>query len=109
MLKVHAVNRGDQRWRKEHDRGHGYNLYDVVLLDADHAEGGIKQENNLSRKKSGVVNQRIDIPGGGANALPAKLGLVALVGSMVEEREQTSERVGAFACQTSSRPRAQWT
>jgi hypothetical protein len=33
-------------------------LDDVVLLDVDHAERGIEQENNLARKKTDVVGKR---------------------------------------------------
>ena len=69
---------------------HGYDLYDVVLLNANHAESGIKQENNLSRKKGGVVSQRIDVPRRGANTLPDELVILSFIGGMGEEREQTS-------------------
>src|SRR5262249_6323687 len=39
-LEIHAIDRGDERRRHEHDCGDGKDLDDVVLLQTDDAEHG---------------------------------------------------------------------
>src|SRR5262249_38322017 len=46
-IEIHTVNRGNQRRRQEYDCDDRENLDDVVLLDVNHAEGSVQQEDDL--------------------------------------------------------------
>src|SRR3989337_647705 len=97
VAEVHAVDRGDQRRRQKDDGGNREDLDDGVLLDADHAERGIEQKDDLAGKKGGVIGQRDDVARGGTDAGLERLDFLPLIGGMNEKGEKPPERVGAFA------------
>ena len=68
VLKVHAVDAGDQGRRQEDRRRHRENLDDIGLFDIQHAQGGIEQEVDLARQKRRVVAQGLHIVIEGADA-----------------------------------------
>src|SRR5262245_9457011 len=61
VLEIHAVDRGDQGRRHQHDGRDREYLDDVVLLDRDDAKQGIEHECDLAGKIAGVVGQRLHV------------------------------------------------
>src|SRR5262245_45401163 len=47
VVEIHAINRGDECRRHKHDGNDGENLYDLVLLQVDECQRGVKQEIGL--------------------------------------------------------------
>ena len=61
VLKVHAVDAGNQRrWQQSHAR-HREDLDDLVLVDVDETDRGVHQEVDLVEQEGGVRVERIDV------------------------------------------------
>ena len=54
VLKVHAVQAGNERWRQQSHAGHREDLDDLVLVDVDETDGGVHQEVDLFKQELGV-------------------------------------------------------
>ena len=96
-MKIHAVDGGEQCWWQEHHRCHREDLDDVVLLDVDHAEGRVQQEDDLVRQEGNVIRERGDVTRRGPYARLQRLTEIPLIGGMHEKGKQPSERISAIA------------
>ena len=97
QAEVHAVDRCDERRRQEDHGRHGEDLDDGVLLDRDHAQGGVEEEGDLLGQEAGMLGEEAGVAG--ERLQPDALVLAGLagggeVGDEPLERDEAGEDVG---------------